>query len=70
MNALVIDVGGTNVKVIATGRKQPIKIPSGSKMTAAQMAAEVKKATLRTSAICTGLLCSAALPIVVSPSRI
>ncbi len=44
MNVLVIDVGGTNVKVIATGRKQPLKIPSGPKMTAARMAAAVKKA--------------------------
>jgi polyphosphate glucokinase len=31
---LVIDVGGTHVKVLATGQKVPIKIPSGLKMTA------------------------------------
>ena len=43
MNVLVIDVGGTNVKVIATGQKQPVKIPSGSEMTAARMASEVRK---------------------------
>jgi predicted NBD/HSP70 family sugar kinase len=45
MNVLVIDVGGNNVKVIATGRKRPIRIPSGPKMTAAGMASAVKKAT-------------------------
>jgi predicted NBD/HSP70 family sugar kinase len=42
---LVIDVGGTNVKVGTAGRRQPLKIPSGKMMTAAHMAAEVRKAT-------------------------
>jgi polyphosphate glucokinase len=42
---LAIDVGGTNVKVLATGQKEPIKIPSGPKMTAAKMVKEVRKAT-------------------------
>jgi polyphosphate glucokinase len=42
---LVIDVGGTNVKVSATGRKEPLKIPSGPEMSAARMADAVKKAT-------------------------
>ncbi len=42
---LVIDVGGTNVKVSTNGRKQPLKIPSGPTLTAARMAAAVKKAT-------------------------
>ncbi len=41
---LVIDVGGTNVKVLLPGRKVPIKIPSGSGMTAQAMAQGVKKA--------------------------
>jgi polyphosphate glucokinase len=45
MRVLVIDVGGTNVKVSMTGRKEPLKIPSGPEMNAARMAAEVKKAT-------------------------
>jgi polyphosphate glucokinase len=36
-NILVIDVGGTNIKVLATGRKEPVKIPSGPKMTAKKM---------------------------------
>jgi polyphosphate glucokinase len=30
---LVIDIGGTNIKVLATGRRTPIKIPSGPAMT-------------------------------------
>jgi predicted NBD/HSP70 family sugar kinase len=45
MRILVIDVGGTNVKVLATGQKMPIKIPSGPGMTAKTMVAQVKKAT-------------------------
>ena len=42
---LVIDVGGTNLKVCMTGRKEAIKIASGPRMTAALMAKAVKKAT-------------------------
>jgi hypothetical protein len=42
-NILVIDVGGTNVKVRATGQKEPVKIPSGKKMTAEKMVREVLK---------------------------
>jgi polyphosphate glucokinase len=45
MRILAIDVGGTHVKVLATGRQQPVKIPSGPSMTARKMAAEVLKAT-------------------------
>lgn len=41
---LVIDIGGTNVKVAATGRLEPAKIPSGPKMTPGHMVREVKKA--------------------------
>jgi polyphosphate glucokinase len=40
---LVIDVGGTNIKVSMAGRRELIKIPSGRTMTAARMAAEVRK---------------------------
>jgi polyphosphate glucokinase len=43
MKILVIDVGGTNIKV-SVGGKEPIKVPSGPDMTAARMAAAVKKA--------------------------
>jgi predicted NBD/HSP70 family sugar kinase len=42
---LVVDVGGTNIKVQATGQKQPRKIPSGPSMTAREMVRDVKAAT-------------------------
>ena len=42
---LVLDVGGTNIKIQASGQKQPVKIPSGSRMTAKKMVREVKAAT-------------------------
>ena len=41
---LVIDVGGTHVKVCTAGRKESLKIPSGPRMTPARMAAAVRKA--------------------------
>jgi polyphosphate glucokinase len=40
---LVVDVGGTHVKVLATGQKQPREIVSGPTMTASQMVKEVKQ---------------------------
>jgi len=43
MNVLVIDVGGTSVKILATGQKERRKFPSGPKLTAKQMVAGVKK---------------------------
>jgi polyphosphate glucokinase len=45
MKVLVIDVGGTNIKVSTGGPDDPIKVPSGPDMTAARMADDVKKAT-------------------------
>jgi polyphosphate glucokinase len=39
---LVIDVGGTNVKLFAKGQKEPLKIPSGPSMTASKMVSVVK----------------------------
>jgi polyphosphate glucokinase len=42
---LVIDVGGTHVKVMATGQREERRIPSGSKMTAAKMVRRVKRLT-------------------------
>jgi polyphosphate glucokinase len=45
MKILVIDVGGTHVKVLVSGQEQPVKIPSGPTMTAEQMVAAVKEAT-------------------------
>ena len=43
MNVLVVDVGGTNVKILATGQKEPRRVPSGPTMTPKQMVAGVKK---------------------------
>jgi polyphosphate glucokinase len=45
MKILVVDVGGTNVKVLASGQEQPRKIPSGPTMTPEKMVADVKEAT-------------------------
>ena len=45
MRILVIDVGGTHVKVVATGHKQRVEFPSGPKMTPAKMVAAVRAAT-------------------------
>src|SRR5262245_35942407 len=45
MKVLVIDVGGTNVKMLASGHSQPRKFPSGPRLTPAQMVAGVKKQT-------------------------
>jgi polyphosphate glucokinase len=42
---LVVDVGGTHVKVLASGQKEPVNIDSGPKMTAAKMVKEVQKVT-------------------------
>jgi glucose-6-phosphate isomerase len=40
---LVLDVGGTHVKAMCTGRKQEVKIPSGPDMTPDQMVAGLRK---------------------------
>lgn len=45
VNILVIDVGGTHVKVLATGQTQHREIESGRSMTAAQMVDGVKRLT-------------------------
>ncbi len=44
MRILVIDVGGTHVKLLATGRRTPIRLPSGPDLTAAAMVKAVKAA--------------------------
>jgi polyphosphate glucokinase len=41
MKVLVVDIGGTNIKLLATGITQPRKIPSGRKLTAARMVEQV-----------------------------
>jgi predicted NBD/HSP70 family sugar kinase len=45
MNVLVIDIGGTNVKMLASGQEAPRKFPSGPEMTPQQMVAGVLAAT-------------------------
>ncbi len=45
MNILAIDVGGTHVKVLATGRRTPLEIPSGPQMTAREMVRKVRQGT-------------------------
>ena len=44
---LVIDVGGTHVKLWATGRRAPIRFESGRKLTPPAMVASVKRLTAR-----------------------
>ncbi|UFS70341.1 ROK family protein [Geomonas sp. RF6] len=44
MNVLVVDIGGNNVKMMATGQKEPRKFPSGTALTAQQMVSGVLKA--------------------------
>ena len=43
---LVIDVGGTHVKVLATGHTQRVEIPSGPKMNPAKMVSAVRATTV------------------------
>ena len=45
MKTLVIDVGGTHVKVLASGKRTPVKIDSGPDMTPRRMVDEVREAT-------------------------
>jgi len=45
MKVLAIDVGGTHVKILASGEKTPQKFVSGPEMTAKQMVSQVKKLT-------------------------
>jgi polyphosphate glucokinase len=44
MRVLVVDVGGTHVKVLASGQKTPREFPSGPTLTAEEMVAAVKTA--------------------------
>ena len=45
MKVLVVDIGGTHVKVASTDMRVPIKIPSGPTMNAEQMTRQVLAAT-------------------------
>jgi predicted NBD/HSP70 family sugar kinase len=46
MRILVIDIGGTHVKVLATGHKQRVECPSGPRMTPVKMLVAVRAATV------------------------
>jgi polyphosphate glucokinase len=41
---LVVDVGGSHVKLLVAGEQEPRRFPSGPKLTAAKMVAKVKRA--------------------------
>jgi polyphosphate glucokinase len=45
MRVLVVDVGGTYVKLLATGRRNPIRLPSGPNLTPNKMVKAVRSAT-------------------------
>ena len=45
MNLLVIDVGGTHVKLLLSGEREPRKFESGPKLTAREMVTGVKQIT-------------------------
>jgi polyphosphate glucokinase len=45
MKTLVVDVGGTHVKMLVSGKRVPVKIDSGPEMTPRRMIADVAKAT-------------------------
>jgi predicted NBD/HSP70 family sugar kinase len=45
MNVLVIDIGGSHVKLLATGRTEVVKIRSGSDFTPQRLVADVLEAT-------------------------
>jgi len=43
MNVLVIDIGGTSVKILASGQTEPRRFHSGPTMTPAEMVSRVKE---------------------------
>jgi polyphosphate glucokinase len=45
MKVLVIDIGGTNIKFLATGQTEPRKFPSGNTMSPERMVAQIKAQT-------------------------
>ncbi|MGA2116940.1 MAG: ROK family protein [Bryobacteraceae bacterium] len=45
MRVLAIDIGGNHVKLLATGKRAPVKLPSGPTLTPAKMVKEVVQAT-------------------------
>lgn len=59
MRILVIDVGGSHVKVLATGRRTPLRLPSGPDLTPTAMVKMVKAATAawKWDAVAIGIPC-------------
>jgi len=45
MNVLVVDIGGTNVKLWKTGEADKLKFPSGKLLDPGQLVKQVKKLT-------------------------
>jgi polyphosphate glucokinase len=45
MRILVVDIGGSHVKALATGRRIPVRMPSGPRLTPTAMVRMVKEAT-------------------------
>jgi hypothetical protein len=43
LRALVVDIGGSNIKVLCSGETEPRRIPSGTEMTASTMVDAVQK---------------------------
>jgi polyphosphate glucokinase len=43
VRVLVVDIGGTGLKILATGESERRRVPSGKELTPARMVAEVKK---------------------------
>lgn len=43
MNVLAVDIGGSHVKILATGQTEPRRFPSGPELTPKEMVAGVKK---------------------------
>ncbi len=41
---LVLDIGGTSVKLHIAGMEEPLRVPSGRKMTPERMISEIQKA--------------------------
>src|SRR5438067_11312810 len=42
MRVLVVDIGGTKIKILATGQTEPRKAPSGRELTPARLVEEVR----------------------------
>jgi hypothetical protein len=45
LKVLVVDVGGNNVKLLASGRREARKLPSGPSLTPGRMVAAIRRAT-------------------------